>query len=238
MHFEYVEAYKSIRTNLKYITATNDARSFVITSTLPMEGKSNIALNLAVTLAEENKHVILIDGDLRKPMIHRSINYKNSGKGLSSYLIEGSLQKLIVHNEKLDIDILMSGAIPPNPTELLSGDRMRNLLQALKQHYDYVIVDAPPVSVVTDAAIIGSMVDGAILVVRSDYVPIEMVQLSKKKLEDVNIRILGVIVSQYNAKESGSHSGYYYYYSSYGYRYGYHYGNNKTNSASKKKKKR
>ncbi len=214
--FGYVEAYKSIRTNLKFITAASEINSFVLTSALSMESKSNTSINLAATLAEEDKKVILVDCDLRKPAIHRMLKINNHGVGLTNFLSgEMGINKVLVHYEPLNIDILPVGAIPPNPTELLSQQKMRNLLEVLKKHYDYVIVDAPPVSVVTDAAILGGMVDGALLVVRSDYAPLEMVQLAKKKLEDVNVHILGVIMSRFDAKKAGKQSGYYYSYNSY-----------------------
>lgn len=222
MPFGYVEAYKSLRTNLKFITAVGNARSFVITSALERESKSNISINLAITLAEENKRVIVVDGDLRKPAIHRLLKVDTHGCGLSGVLMGSvGLNEALIHIKEQKIDILPVGAVPPNPTELLSQDRMRQLLDILKQHYDYVIVDAPPVSVVTDPAIIGGMVDGALLVVRSDYAPVEMVQLAKRKLEDVNVKIFGVIISRFDAKKAGRQSGYYYSYKNY---YSYTYG--------------
>jgi capsular exopolysaccharide synthesis family protein len=218
MPFGYVEAYKSIRTNLKFLTATGEANSFVITSALGLESKSNTAINLAITMAEENKKVIVVDGDLRKPIIHRLLNITTNGKGISGVLTgEVELKDALVHLNEFNIDVLPVGAVPPNPSELLSQKRMHDLIGYLKKQYDYVIVDAPPVSVVTDAAIIGGMVDGALLIVRSDYAPVEMVRLAKKKLEDVNVNIFGVILSRYNAKKGGKQSGYYYSYNNYYY---------------------
>ena len=225
MPFGYVEAYKSLRTNLRFITATDEAKSFVITSALGRESKSNTAINLAVTLAEDDKKVILVDGDLRKPAVHRLMKLNPRGKGLSGLVMgEYPLQNAVIHSKEYGIDILPVGAVPPNPTEILSHVRMANLLKVLREQYDYVIVDAPPVSVVTDAAIIGGMVDGALLVVRSGYAPVEMVQLAKRKLNDVNVKIYGVILSRYDAKKVGRQSGYYYSYKGYGYDYGYGYG--------------
>ncbi|MBQ6119765.1 MAG: CpsD/CapB family tyrosine-protein kinase [Clostridia bacterium] len=229
MPFGYVEAYKSLRTNLRFITAADNVKSLVVTSALGMESKSNTSINLAITLAADQKKVIVVDGDLRKPAIHRFLNYSPHGKGLSGILTgEVKVEEAIHHLEQHHIDILPVGTVPPNPTELLSHNRMRALLKALRDYYDYVIVDAPPVSVVTDAAIIGGMVDGALLVVRSGYAPVEMVQLAKKKLEDVNVKIIGVVLSRYDTKKVGRQSGYYYSYKSYGYQrkngYGYNYG--------------
>lgn len=228
MPFGYVEAYKSLRTNLKFVTAAENAHSFVITSALSYECKSNISINLAVTLAGENKKVVVIDGDMRKPAIHRMLGLHNNGRGLSSLLSgDSDLSSCIVHLDQLGFDILPVGAVPPNPTELLSQGRMKNLIEVLRAHYDYLIVDAPPISVVTDAAIIGGLVDGAILVVRSDYAPVEMVKLAKKKLEDVAVKIFGVVISRFDAKKSRASSGYYYSYNDYYYSYGYGEKNNK-----------
>lgn len=218
--FGYREAYKSLRTNVKFIAATEKANSFVVTSALQMESKSNISTNLAITLAEEGKNVILLDCDFRKPTIHRFLEINMRGHGITNVLMgDCPLDKAIYHHEKLHIDVLPVGTLPPNPTELLSTKQMQVILNDLKETYDYVIIDTPPVSVVTDAAIIGGMVDGVFLVVRSDFAPVEMVQLAKKKLEDVNVKIYGIVLSRFNAKKTGRQSGYYYSYKDYYYSY-------------------
>ena len=218
--FNFREAYKSLRTNIKFIANTEKAKSFIITSALQMESKSNIATNLAITLAEEGKKVVLLDCDFRKPTIHRFLKINMHGCGITDVLLgDCSIDKALHHNEKFNIDILPVGTIPPNPTELLSTPQMQNLLNVLKKYYDYVLVDTPPVSVVTDAAIVGGMVDGAFLVVRSDFAPLEMVQLAKKKLEDVHVKIFGVILSRFDARKTGRQSGYYYSYNDYYYSY-------------------
>lgn len=255
MPFNYVESFKSLRTNLKFIASARNAKSFIVTSALAMETKTNVAINLAVTLAEENKKVVLIDCDLRKPSIHRYLKINSDGKGLSSVLSgESKLADSFVHDDELKIDILPAGTVPPNPTELFSQERMGLILELLKKHYDYVVLDTPPVSVVTDAAILGGMVDGALLVIRSDFAPVEMNRLAKKRLEDVNVNIFGVILSRFNPEKSRRQSGYYYSYykrrygrygdrysnkySRYGYSYdpygyGYGYGHSKKESEKK-----
>lgn len=215
MPFGYVEAYKSLRTNLKFVSSAGQAKSFVITSAVPMESKSNVSVNLAVTLAEEGKKVILIDGDLRKPAIHTMLGIAAGGQGLSGLLSgTASANEVLRHHATLNIDVVPVGAVPPNPAELLSQERMIKILEVFKQHYDYVIIDAPPVSVVTDAAVIGGMVDGALLVVRSDYAPREMVQQAKKKLEDVQVKIFGVVLTRYKSEQSGGDDYNYYGYGS------------------------
>lgn len=218
--FNYREAYKSLRTNIKFIASTEKASSFVITSSAQMESKSNVSINLAITLAEEKKRVILLDCDLRKPTIHRYLKINTHGKGITNALMEECPVRDVIHHvEELDIDVLPVGAVPPNPTELLSSQRMKEILQELKSSYDYVIIDTPPVSHVTDAAIIGGMVDGVLLVVRSDCAPVEMIQFAIGKLESVNVKIFGIILSRFDAEKAGGQSGYYYSYKNYYYSY-------------------
>lgn len=218
--FNYAEAYRSLRTNINFIASTEDVKSIVVTSALPQESKSNVAVNIAVSLATEGKKVILIDCDLRKPVIHQYLKMGRHRDGLTEVLAgKAELEDCIARFKDVKISVLPAGAVPPNPSELLSQKRMKALIKALEDNFDYVIIDAPPVSVVTDAAIISSYVDGAILVVRSKFASIEAIQLAKKRLVDVNAKILGVIVTRYDAKKSAKSTGY-----SYTYDYNYHYG--------------
>lgn len=218
--FNYAEAYRSLRTNINFIASTEDVKSIVVTSALPQESKSNVAVNIAVSLATEGKKVILIDCDLRKPVIHQYLKMGRHREGLTEVLAgKAELEDCIARFKDVKISVLPAGTVPPNPSELLSQKRMKALIKALEDNFDYVIIDAPPVSVVTDAAIISSYVDGAILVVRSKFASIEAIQLAKKRLVDVNAKILGVIVTRYDAKKSAKSTGY-----SYTYDYNYHYG--------------
>ena len=202
--FQFTEAYKSLRTNLEFLAATSDCKTILITSSVPGEGKSNVAVNLAITLADSGKRVVLVDCDMRK-----STN-TITGKDRTQ------LANALVNFKDLGIVVLPVGTIPPNPSELLATKAMENTFEALKQVYDYIIVDTPPVSVVTDAAVLCKYVDGALLVVRPGVTTIEGAQLSKKNLEAVNARILGVVMNGYNVKKAGKKDGYYYSYS-YGY---------------------
>lgn len=197
--FQFTEAYKSLRTNLEFLAATSDCKTILITSSVPGEGKSNVAVNLAITLADSGKRVVLVDCDMRKSTISRT-----------------QLANALVNFKDLGIVVLPVGTIPPNPSELLATKAMENTFEALKQVYDYIIVDTPPVSVVTDAAVLCKYADGALLVVRPGVTTIEGAQLSKKNLEAVNARILGVVMNGYNVKKAGKKDGYYYSYS-YGY---------------------
>ena len=219
--FAYSEAYKSLRTNINFISSTSDVKSIVLTSAIPQESKSNVAVNMAINMASEGKKVILIDCDLRKPVLHKYLRVGRNQQGLTDVLASrAKLDDCIVKFKDVKVHLLPAGTVPPNPSEMLSQERMKKLIDYLKEQYDFVILDAPPVSVVTDAAVLGHYVDGAILVVRSKFAPKETIQLAKQKLENVDIKILGVVLTRYNAKKSTKNSAYTYSYS-YGYGYGY-----------------
>ena len=223
--FAYSEAYKSLRTNINFISSTSDVKSIVLTSAIPQESKSNVAVNMAINMASEGKKVILIDCDLRKPVLHKYLRVGRNQQGLTDVLASrAKLDDCIVKFKDVKVHLLPAGTVPPNPSEMLSQERMKKLIDFLKEQYDFVILDAPPVSVVTDAAVLGHYVDGAILVVRSKFAPKETIKLAVRKLQNVDIKILGVVLTRYNAKKSTKNSAYTYSYS-YGYGYGYGDGN-------------
>lgn len=168
--FQYQEAYKSLRTNLNFMAMGKACKKLIFTSAIPGEGKSSVALNLAVSLAETGSRVLVIDCDLRKPVIHRYLKIDNSAyKGITSALADGSLAESIINMKGLGLHVMVADAIPPNPVELLGSPRMKNLIDELDKHYEYIIFDTPPVSVVTDAAVLSQYADGVILVVRQNY---------------------------------------------------------------------
>lgn len=170
MPFGYVEAYKSLRTNLDFMAGSMDVHTLVITSTVPEESKSNVAVNLALTLAESGKKVVLVDCDLRKPVLHRYLKAGHNVKGVSNVLSnQCTLDEALQELKEMNMTFLPAGTPPPNPSEMLSQPQMQAMVDTLRQKFDFVIIDAPPVSVVTDAAVIGRYVDGAMFVVRSDY---------------------------------------------------------------------
>lgn len=216
--FSYVEAYKTLRTNLEFISTASQAKCVVVTSALPEESKSTVSINLALTLADSQKSVILVECDLRKPTIRRYLKLERGLNGLSAVLSGSApLDECIQVAEEGGIHILTAGTIPPNPSELLNQPRMAALIEELKQRYDYVILDAPPVTVVTDAAVVGRMADGALLVIRSKYAPTKRVRQALQRLKDVDIRVLGAVLTRQNVKKSGGRYDYDYD----GYEYGY-----------------
>lgn len=222
--FAYVEAYKALRTNLEYVSQAHGGSTKVImvTSSTPSEGKSNVAVNLAVSLAAGGKKAVLLDCDLRKGTIHRYLHI-TSLPGITTCLSgEVALSETIRHFTELGIDVITAGSIPANPSELLGSDRMGKVLRALANEYDYVICDTPPVNAVADAAALSRYVDGAVLVVSHNQVTRETALAAKRQLENSNVPILGAVLNMYDVKKSGGDSKTYTYYnySSYGYGYG------------------
>ena len=217
--FQYVEAYKSLRTNLEFLS----------TSSVPEEGKSNVALNLAMTLTASGNRVVLVDCDLRKATISRYLRIPRNHTGLTNVITskdEGALAAALVRVKDSGITVLTAGTIPPNPTELLSTPMTEKIFASLQKAFDYVIIDTPPVSVVTDAAVLCGIADGVLLVVRPGVTTIQSAQLSKKNLEAVNAHILGVVMNGYNGTQSGRRDGY-----SYAYSYSYYDEDKKGNDA-------
>ena len=222
MPFGYVEAYKSLRTNLDFMAGSMDVHTLVITSTVPEESKSNVAVNLAMTMAESGKKVALVDCDLRKPVLHRYLKAGHYVKGVSNVLSnQCTLDEALQELKEMNMTFLPAGTPPPNPSEMLSQPQMQAMVNTLREKFDVVIFDAPPVSVVTDAAVIGRYVDGAVFVVRSDYAPADAVRGAVKKLQDAGVRVLGSVLTRYDMKKALKGSSYAY---SYAYNYNYAYG--------------
>lgn len=216
--FQYVEAYKTLRTNINFIAASSGCKKIAITSSIPGEGKSNVAVNLCVTLAESGKKVLLIDCDLRKPVVHKYLRINRKALGLTNILSgEAKPTDVIVRFSDLNIDVITAGVVPPNPTELLGSARMANLLESLIDQYDYIIIDTPPASVVTDAAVISAIVDGILFVVGHANATVESAELAKKNLEAANANIIGAVLNGFDLKSASKDTGYYY-----SYEYGYY----------------
>ena len=189
-----------------------------MTSSIPGEGKSSVSINLARVLAENGTRVILIDCDMRKPMLHKYLRAQRfRTRGLSTVLSGiSTLEDSVATFSDLQFDLMTAGPIPPNPTELLASEEMEHLLDLLAKQYDYVICDTPPVSVVTDAAILSQYNAGVILVVRQKYATCKQAKKAKQNLENVHADILGCVLNQYdvskNVKETKQSSYYYYNY--------------------------
>ena len=212
--FQFVEAYKSLRTNLEFLSASSGCKVILITSSVPEEGKSNVAINLATTMAAGGKKVVLVDGDLRKGSLSRYLHLNRNRPGISNVVAnQCTLADALVRFKNVQFTLLPVGPLPPNPSEMLATPAVEALFKGLREYYDYVIVDTPPVSVVTDAAVMCRFSDGVILVVRPGVTTTQGAQLSKKNLEAVHAHILGVVLNGYDAKRAGHKDGYYYSYS-------------------------
>ena len=216
--FAYAEAFKSLRTNIGFLTNVNDVRSILITSAVPEESKSTTAINLAITLADGGHRVALVECDMRKPVLRKYLKRELAQSGLAAYLAGlVGLDDCIMELPDLGISVIGAGVVPPNPAELLNSQRMETLMDMLKRNYDYILLDAPPVTVVTDAAIVGRVTDGALLVVRSKFASSRTVRQAKAKLEHVGIRILGGVLTRFDIRKSGWRGGYDYTNYEYGY---------------------
>ncbi len=188
------EQFRTIRTNILYSSLDSQTQSIIVTSAGPSEGKSTTSANLAIAFAQSGMKTILVDADLRRPTVHRSFNTENN-KGLSSLLSirRMSLGEVIQPSDVRNLDLITSGPISPNPSELLASSRMRKVLHILKQEYDFIIFDVPPVGTVTDAQLIASQVDGAIFVVREERTEKAGLERAVKLIEQVDSKILGTV---------------------------------------------
>jgi len=202
------EQYRTVRTNLQFASVDDELRSMIITSSGPGEGKSMTTANLAVVYAQQGKKVLLIDADLRKPTVHYTFRLDNL-RGLSNILVgEHTLEESVNRTDVDNLDVISCGPIPPNPSELLASRKMQQLLNDAKLSYDIVIFDTPPVLAVTDAQILANIVDGSLLVIRSNHTENEAATKAKEALEPANAKLLGTVLNDREKK----HANYYYYY--------------------------
>ncbi|AOM81645.1 CpsD/CapB family tyrosine-protein kinase [Salisediminibacterium beveridgei] len=202
------EQFKTLRTNIQFSSYDHALQTMVITSSSPGEGKSTVAANLAVVLAQQDKKVLIIDGDLRKPTVHYTFRIPNK-TGLSSVITgQALLDDVIIASQTERVHVLPSGPVPPNPSEMLSSNRMAMLLDEVKVNYDYIVLDTPPVNAVTDAQILGKMCDGVILTLRSGVTETEEALDAKRALEATGAKILGAVLNDLAVEQSKYH--YYY----------------------------
>ena len=200
------EAYRTIRTNIQFSGIDKNLNSIVITSSIAEEGKTTTAINLAYSISQTDKRVILIDCDLRKPKIHTIFNLSNLA-GLTTVLAENFAYKVFIQSiSKGKLDVLTSGPIPPNPSELLGSERMKLLLDKIKEDYDMIILDSPPVGIVTDAAVLSTIADGTIIVCESGATEINVIKAAKASLDKVNANIIGVIINKAPVKKGEYYS--------------------------------
>ena len=213
------ESYRTLRTNLAYTRVDNKMKTILITSAGPKEGKSTTVSNLAITIAQLGSKVVLVDSDLRRPVVHAIFGMEKED-GLTDHIMgnvtyEKTLKKSLLPN----LSIVTSGTLPPNPSELLGSQAMEEFIERLKADFDIVLFDSPPVIAVTDAAILCSKIDGAFLVVSAGTTNRDAILRAKRLLENVQAQVLGAVLNSVDIGGAYGSSHYYYYYHYY---YGAH----------------
>jgi capsular exopolysaccharide synthesis family protein len=210
------EAYRNIRTSILLSFSEKPPKKIVITSPNPGEGKTTTVINTAIALSQTGAKVLIIDGDMRHPRVHKIFNEEN-GAGLSNFLSGNApLDSVIKKTEVPNLYFIPSGPIPPNPSELIGSNLFKEMIKVLGNRFDHIILDSPPALGFADSIILSTTVDGVILVVLGGKTPRETLQRTKEILQQVNAKILGVIINRVDIHRG--EYGYYYY------RYHYYYG--------------
>lgn len=191
-HSASLESFKSLRTNLIY---SEGVKVITVTSTLPNEGKTMLSYNLAQSFAQMDKSVLLIDADLRKGSLKRWFTASRTLPGLSEALT-GQSGEIINSTKVPNLEVILSGKLPPNSTELLSSEMFEAIIDKLRRSYDYIIIDTPPMTAAMDGAIVGRVSDGVVLVVRNDFVKKKEVLRVQKQLERNGARVVGVVLNR------------------------------------------
>lgn len=251
LDFTATEQYKLLRTNLDFVLPAGEKCPVVgITSSARGEGKSTTSINLSYVLAEKGSKVLLIDGDLRLPSVAKKMEFENS-KGMTDLLMGKDVQIEEFRSSLLDTwYILPSGEIPPNPSELLGSVRMEKVLENLRKIFDYIIIDLPPVNIVSDAVSISRFITGMLVIMRESYTERKELKTCLRQLELANVKILGCVMT-YSQSSGGYYNRYkkykkykkykYYgkhgHYGEYGYEYGYGYDQKKSSSAKNQNQK-
>jgi capsular exopolysaccharide synthesis family protein len=209
-HGTFTEAFRGLRTSVLLSTAERAPRTLLVTSARPGEGKTTISINLSISLAQLGPGVLLIDGDLRRPSVHRAFGLENEG-GVVRYLTGGQDWRQVVMPSGLEgLDVIVSGPMPPNPAELLSSERMRQLIREATREYRCVIIDSPPLLNVADSRILATMVEGLILVVEGGGTPREVAQRAQAYVRNVGAAVIGVVLNNLDLRADGGYYAQYY----------------------------
>lgn len=204
LDFKSNEAYKALRTNIQFCGC--NVKNICITSCLPNEGKSNVSFNLAVSFAEVGKRVIFIDADLRRSTIIGKYKPDMAVLGLTHYLSGQHLADEVIYETNIpNLDIIFTGPVPPNPSELLSNKYFDVLASELREEYDYVIIDTPPLGSVVDSAIVSQHCDGTILIIEANNTSRKLAKKVIKQLNLVNSKIIGAVLNKIDNKSGLSH---------------------------------
>jgi capsular exopolysaccharide synthesis family protein len=224
----FAEAFRTLRTNINFAGLDNPYKTLVVTSAGPNEGKSTTSSNLGIVMAQANNKVLLVGADLRRPTLHRLFGVDDT-VGITNVLVNDlNPAEVAVESNVPGLYILPSGPIPPNPAELIGSQRMQKMIERARETFDYVLIDSPPVLIVTDTLLLSAMVDGVILVIKSGVARVDATREAKGKLENVGAKIVGAVLNKVNMSSDD------YYYYSY---YYYHQGGGESKKKSKKEKK-
>jgi len=217
------ECCRAIRTNLLFMSPDKPLRSILITSAGPQDGKTTTAIDVAIAMAESGSRVLLVDADMRRPRVHKALGLAE-GLGLSSLILgEGRLEQAIRRTELPNLHALTCGPIPPNPAELLHTEAFAALFKRMVEGFDRVVIDSPPVSAVSDALVLSTLVDGTVLVVKAGHTTRDAARRAVRSLADVKARLLGAVLNDLDTQDQ-RYGGYYY-------AYGYYYGDKKEEAA-------
>lgn len=189
------EAYKTLRTNIQYSSINRNIKTLLVTSADSKEGKSTVCSNLGLTFSQNGQSVIILDCDFRKPSLHKFFNISNS-VGITDILVGKQNFDDTIQHYNSNTGILTAGTIPPNPSEILGSQSMKNLLDVLSERYEIVIIDSPPVGVVTDAQILSSVVDGTLVVIKAEETKAKRVAEAVNLLKKVNTNIIGMVLNE------------------------------------------
>ena len=211
------EAMNTIRTNMMFIHPDKRIRTVLVTSGSPWEGKSTVVIAMGITMARFGSRTLLVDTDMRRPRLHRTFGLDND-KGISTVLLGGdTLDNVIAHTNVPNLDLLPCGPVPPNPSELLRHEILGKLLEQLRERYDTIVLDSPPVVPVADPRILSGMVDGVVLVVKLGHTTMEGLVTVRRELGAVGAPLLGTVLNDLDVRKGGYGYGY-----AYGYGYGYY----------------
>ncbi len=227
---EAAEAYRAVRTSILLSALGEPPRAIMVTSSMPQEGKTTTSINTALVLAQKGGKVLLVDADMRRPSVQKSLNLRTR-HGLSSILSGASTfeQAVVVSAQLSNLHVLTAGPHPPQPSELLGSDVMKRFLASWRETYDHIVIDTPPVLSVTDAVLLSASVDGVLLVCRSAHTTKQALRRSREMLGRVNARVLGVLLNAVDVHGKGGYYNYGYY--GYGAKYGSYYSSEETESS-------
>ena len=208
LDYQSDEAYKRLRTNVQF--AGDSVKVIAVTSCTPDEGKTSVSFHLAVSMAQSGKKVLFIDGDMRKSVLVGNYKITKANKGLTHYLAgQNTLEEVLSTTNIPMLHMIVAGPIPPNPAELLDGKRFNEMIATMKEVYDYIIIDTPPLGNVIDCAIMARVCDGVVMVIAADEVSYKLAQKVKEQLERSGSKVLGAILNKVKVSKRGYYQKYY-----------------------------